>query len=131
MPRRLGAVLGPFAHRFLDRIPFPAAMADRIRALEKDGAVIVWVHRSRNPVEHLALARVVARDGLPRARYVGGVNVAGLQPFWIWPAWPKGAAREEALLERCVAAGMPAEIFLRRPLTLLSTKSEQRARFVD
>lgn len=135
MPRRLGPILGPFAHRFLDHIPFPADMAARLKELEQQGAVVVYVHRARNPVEHLALSRVVERDGLPRARYVGGLGVVGLQPFWLFPAFIKGgwrtAAREEQLLERCVQAGQPAEVFLRRPMTLLSTTSALRARFME
>ncbi len=131
MPKRLGPFLSPFAKRFLDHIPFPAATADKIRSLAADGAVVVWVHRARNPVELLALTRVLAREDLPRARYVGGLNVAGLQPFWVWPSWPKSAAREEDLLERCVRAGFAAEIFLRRPLTLLSSGSALKARFME
>ncbi|MCC7071913.1 MAG: 1-acyl-sn-glycerol-3-phosphate acyltransferase [Deltaproteobacteria bacterium] len=134
MPRRLGPLLSAFAGRFLDRIPFPAAAAERLRGAEREGAVIVYVHRARNPVEHLALARVAARDGLPRARYVGGLNVASLQPFWVLPALAAGihgAAHEERLLERCVGAGLCAEVFLRRPITLLSGKSATRARFVE
>jgi glycerol-3-phosphate O-acyltransferase len=134
MPRRLGPLLGPFARRFLDHIPFPAEMAARLKELERDGAIIVWVHRARNPVEHLALARVVEREALPRARYVGGLHVIGLQPFWLLPAWLRGvknARREELLLERCVTSGQPAEIFLRRPMHLLSTTSAFRARFME
>lgn len=135
MPRRLGPLLGPFAHRFLDHIPFPPAMAERLKALHAEGAVLVYVHRARNPVEHLALSRVVARAGLPAARYVGGLAVLGLQPFWSVAAWlslgGRKPAREEALLERCVRAGLPAEIFLRQPLTLLTTHTSTRARFVE
>ena len=135
MPRRMGPLLGPFAHRFLDHIPFPAAMAERLKALHGEGAVLVYVHRARNPVEHLALSRVVAREGLPQARYVGGLSVLGLQPFWRLPAWLSlfgtKPAREELLLQRCVQAGLPAEIFLRQPLTLLTTKTSTRARFVE
>jgi glycerol-3-phosphate O-acyltransferase len=135
MPRRLGPLLGPFARRFLDHIPFPAEVAARLKALEASGAILVYVHRARNPVEHLALSRVVMRDELPRAAYVGGLNVVGLQPFGSLPARIKGwlgtAAREEQLLERCVRAGQPAEIFLRRPMTLLSTTSALRARFME
>ena len=115
MPRRLGPLLGLFAHRFLDHIPFPTAMADRLKMLHAEGAVLVYVHRARNPVEHLALSRVVARAGLPMARYVGGLSVLGLQPFWSLPAWlslrGNNPTREEVLLERCVRAGLPAEIF--------------------
>lgn len=134
MPRKLGPLLSAFAGRFLDRIPFPAAAAERLRAAEREGAVVVYVHRARNPVEHLALARVAARDGLPRARYVGGLNVASLQPFWVLPALVAGfhgPAHEERLLERCVGAGLCAEVFLRRPITLLSATSATRARFVE
>lgn len=134
MPRKLGPILSGFAARFLDRIPFPAAAAARLRAAEDDGAVVVYVHRARNPVEHLALSRVAQRDGLPRARYVGGINVAALQPFWALPALLaglRGPAHEERLLERCVQAGLCAEIFLRRPLTLLSPTTSTRARFME
>lgn len=135
MPRRLGPLLGPFARRFLDHIPFPADMAARLRSIERQGGIVVWVHRARNPVEHLALARVLQREGLPLARYVGGLHVAGLQPFWLLPLWLRrgldSAAREEALLERCVTAHQPAEIFLRRPMTLLSSTSGVRARFIE
>ncbi|HEY4220388.1 MAG TPA: 1-acyl-sn-glycerol-3-phosphate acyltransferase, partial [Myxococcota bacterium] len=134
MPRRLGPLLAPFAHRFLDRIPFPEAMANKIRALEQDGAVIVWVHRARNPVEHLALARVLLREGLPLARFVGGLNVAGLQPFWRF-SWPKSRAHEEELLAHCVTNGGAAELFLRQPSTLLAQAqtllAAERPRFVD
>ncbi|MCC7112046.1 MAG: 1-acyl-sn-glycerol-3-phosphate acyltransferase [Deltaproteobacteria bacterium] len=134
MPRKLGPILSAFAERFLDRIPFPAAAAERLRAAVRAGAVVVYVHRARSPVEHLALARVVARDGLPRARYVGGLNVGGLQPFWALPAvlaGMRGPGFEETLLERCVRAGLCAEIFLRRPLTLLSATTSTRARFME
>lgn len=134
MPTKLGPLLSRFAGRFLDGIPFPAAAAERLRTASRDGAVLVWVHRARNPVEHLALARVALREALPRARYVGGLNVAALQPFWALPAilaGGRGAAREEQLLERCVGAGLCAEVFLRRPLTLLSGGTSTRARFIE
>lgn len=139
MPRRLGPLLGLFAQRFLDGIPFPADHRARIAARVADGAIVVWVHRARNPMETLALARAVQRDGLPRARFVGGLNVVGLQPFWALPTWLRGgvgtieanARRDEELLDTCVRAGLPAEIFLRRPLTLLSTHSAYRARFIE
>jgi glycerol-3-phosphate O-acyltransferase len=139
MPRRLGPLLTPFARRFLDRIPFPQDDKERIAKLVDEGAVVVWVHRARNPVEHLALARALDREGLPRARFVGGMNVVGLQPFWAFPTWLKGtmgnladaAKRDEELLDLCVRAGFPAEIFLRRPLTLLTTQSAYRARFIE
>ncbi len=135
MPRRLGPLFSWFARAVLDGIVFPAAEKSRILALQASGAVIVWVHRTRNPVEHLALARVVDREALPRASYVGGLNVVGLQPPWALGTWLRGGmgkvAHEERLLRTCVDAGLCAEIFLRRPLTLISSSSGYRARFMN
>ena len=134
MPRRLGPLLSLFARAFVDQIPLSNEDASTVQALARRG-VVVYVHRARNPVEHLALTRLVGRLGLPRAAFVGGLNVLGLQSLAAAASrlW-RGAAsarNEEDLLERCVRAGHAAELFLRRPLHLLSTTSTVRARFVE
>ena len=133
-----GPLFSIFARRFLDRIPYPDDVAERVRALSREG-VVVYVHRARNLFESLALSRALAVRGLPLARFVGGLNVVSLHPWWTLPRrWRAGralptepAAREEALLEACVGAGFPAELFLRRPLTLLTTSSAYKARYVE
>lgn len=133
-----GPLFSIFARRFLDRIPYPDDVAERLRALSKTG-VVVYVHRARNLFESLALSRALVVRGLPLARFVGGLNVASLHPWWALPrrwraarALPRDAAlREEALLELCVRQGFPAELFLRRPLTLLTTSSAYKARYVE
>jgi glycerol-3-phosphate O-acyltransferase len=134
MPRRLGPLLRLLAGRRLDHIGVAVDDVERVRALAARG-VIVWVHRARNPIDHLALSRVVAREGLPSAAFVGGLNVLALQTLPVaLSRLRRGVAsvrREEELLERCVRAGFSAELFLRRPLHLLSPTSTMRARFVE
>jgi glycerol-3-phosphate O-acyltransferase len=134
MPRKLGPLLTLLAGRRLDHIGVSVDDVERVRALAARG-VVVWVHRARNPVDHLALSRVVAREGLPTAAFVGGLNVLALQTLPVAISRLRrglaSARREEALLERCVRAGFSAELFLRRPLHLLSPSSTLRARFVE
>ena len=134
MPRRLGPVLQLLLGRRLDHVTVGGDDLAMVRDLATRGTV-VWVHRARNPVDHLALATLVAREGLPQVAFVGGLNVLALQtlPLAI-SRLRRGVAtanHEEALLERCVRAGFSAELFLRRPLHLLSTSSTLRTRFVE
>lgn len=135
---RFGPLFGAFARAFLDDIPYPEEDAARIRGLAERG-IVVYVHRARNPVDYLALSRAVARHGLPLARFVGGLHVFPWQPWWRLLARRRGlknapedaARREEWLLQQFVLAGDAAELFLRRPLTLVTTKSAYRARYVE
>jgi glycerol-3-phosphate O-acyltransferase len=126
--------LSLLAGRRLDAITCSADDVARVRALAERG-VVVWVHRSRNPIDHLALSRVALREGLPWAAFVGGLNVLALQSL---PAALSRVRRGfasvrqvEQLLARCVQEGHAAELFLRRPLHLLSTTSTVRPKFVE
>ena len=134
MPRRLGPALRFLVGGRLDQVTIGADDLAMVRDLANRGTV-VWVHRARNPVEHMALTRIVDRENLPRAAFVGGLNVLALQGLSaVFDRLRRGAAnaqREEALLESCVRANLPAELFLRRPLHLLSTSSTVRARYVE
>lgn len=138
MSSRYGPLFEAFARAFLDDIPYPEDAAERIRKLAEEG-VVVYVHRARNPVDYLALSRAAVRHGLPVARFVGGLGVFPWQPWWRLLARRRGlrgapkdaARREEWLLQQCVLAGDAAELFLRRPLTLVSTQSAFRARYVE
>ncbi len=134
MPRRLGLALRMLVGRQLERVTIGAEDLAMVRELATRGTV-VWVHRARNPVEHMALTHVVDREGLPRAAFVGGLNVFALQGLGALGAWsrrgPGNARREEELLQRCIEAQLPAELFLKRPLHLLSTSSTMRARYIE
>ncbi len=52
MNQRLGPALRWFARRYVDDIPYPEDVAERVRALSEQGTV-VYVHRSRNLAEYL------------------------------------------------------------------------------
>lgn len=134
MPRRLPPSLRLLLGRRLDRIAVGADDLAMVRELAARGTV-VWVHRARNPIDHLALSSLVTREALPTVAFVGGLNVLALQTLPVALSrlrrGPASARREEALLERCVRAGFSAELFLRRPLHLLSTSSAMRTRFME
>lgn len=134
MPQRLGPLLELALGRRLDRIAVADDDVKAVKALGERG-VVVYVHRSRNPIEHLALARVVTREGLPRAAFVGGLNVLALQTLPVAVSRMRKSLlnlrRDEELLERCMRAGFAAELFLRRPLHLLSTSTTMKAPFVE
>lgn len=134
MPRRLPPSLRLLLGRRLERVSVGADDLAMVKDLATRGTV-VWVHRARNPVDHLALSSFVAREALPRVAFVGGLNVLALQSLPVALSrlrrGPASARREEALLERCVRAGFSAELFLRRPLHLLSTSSAMRTRFIE
>ncbi|HEY1101527.1 MAG TPA: hypothetical protein VGF99_21490, partial [Myxococcota bacterium] len=133
-PKRLGPALRLLVGNRLDHVSIGAEDLAMVKDLAGRGTV-VWVHRARNPVEHLALTNIVDREALPRAAFVGGLNVVALQGLVALAArWGSGATnarREEALLESCIKADLPAELFLRRPLHLLSTSSTIRPRYVE
>jgi glycerol-3-phosphate O-acyltransferase len=134
MPTRLPMAIRLLLGRRLERVTIGADDLAMARDLASRGT-IVWVHRAQNPVDHLALASVVAREALPHITFVGGLNVLALQSLPVALSrlrrGPASIRREEALLERCVRAGLSAEVFLRRPLHLLSTSSSMRARFME
>lgn len=138
MSGRLGPLLGPLARSVLDPIPYPEDAAARLRELSERG-VVVYVHRSRNAVDYLALSRACERLGLPVARFVGGLDVLWWQPWWRVLGRKRGtrrapkdpARREEWMLQQTVLSGENAELFLRRPLTLVTTKADYRARYVE
>lgn len=138
MLTRFGPLLKGFARTFLANIPYPESARARIAELSKEG-IIVYVHRARNPVDYLALSHATAQLGLPRARFIGGLRVYPWQPWARLLGGSQGLKgapkdldrREEWLLQRCVEAGFAAQLFLRRPLTLMTTKSGYRARYVE
>ncbi|MBL91518.1 MAG: hypothetical protein CMH56_06860, partial [Myxococcales bacterium] len=138
MSSSLNGLVHAFAQRFLDPIPYDEDYCEQVKALSAEGDV-VYVHRARNVISHLALSRVVQGLGLPKARFVGGLNVRWLRK-WFGLFSPRRVPRnsprdkgkrEEWLLQECVKNGFAAELFLRRPLTLVSGKSNFAAQYVE
>ena len=81
MSSRLNGLVRLFAQRYLDPIPYDDDYCQQIQALDAEGDV-VYVHRARNVVNHLALTRVVQGLELPKARFVGGLNVRWLRRWF-------------------------------------------------
>jgi glycerol-3-phosphate O-acyltransferase len=127
-----------FAQKFLDHIPYAAEDAERLTALAERGEV-VYVHRARNIVSHLALSRIVQGLQIPKAHFVGGLNVKWLRKWFgvftrrkLPSDAPKDKGhQEEWLLSSCVEQGGAAELFLRRPLTLVTGQSSYAAQYVQ
>lgn len=138
MPEKLTWAMRMFSKRALGHITYPEDDAMRVRDLGEKG-LVVYVHRARNLADHLSLTHCAQKHGLPYARFVGGLNVRWLRPWFglfrsplVPKSVPKQAtAREEWYLEQCIRGGHPAELFLRRPLTLVQGQAQYPARYVD
>ena len=91
MSSSLNGLVRAFAQRFLDPIPYDEDYCEQVNALSAEGDV-VYVHRARNVISHLALSRVVQGLGLPKARFVGGLNVRWLRK-WFGLFSPRRAPR--------------------------------------
>ena len=112
MSSSLNGLVRSFAQKFLDPIPYDEDYCAQIKDLEQQGDV-VYVHRARNVITHLALTRVVQGLGLPKARFVGGLNVRWLRKWFgvfsprrFPKTGPKSKGkREEWLLQECIKLG--------------------------
>lgn len=144
MPQKFGFLLQILLSKFVDHIVYPKDMAEKLAKLATTGVdgspagTLVYVNRARNPVDYLALSSALRQNNLPRARFVGGLNVKPYHPWWgmFYRRRPKGAPddpflQEEWLIEECVRNGHAAQLFLERPLTLLTTESSYRARYME
>ena len=137
MPRRFGVLLDAFARAFVDCIPY--ADEKRVEQLQQlaSRGTLVYIHRSRNPIDYLYLSRALPRRQLPLAAFVGGLRVGIFHPLarllrWRLPAnAPDDAVEREAfLLQECIRRGESALIFLKRPLTLTNLRPTHRADYV-
>jgi len=138
MQPKLGPFLGLYARRFLDDIVYPEDRAAELRDKAEQG-LVVYVHRARDPAEHLALSRAVVKHQLPVPKFVGGLNVWPFQTLLGIARRGRGMRgapkdknrKQEWMLQRCLRAGDAAELFLRRPLTLVTTSSTHPAAYVE
>jgi len=116
-----------FSHKLLDKIPYPQEDQTRVEHLAQLG-IVVYVHRSRGIVWHLALNQTISENNLPVINFTGGLKTNKLRP-WLGisqlfrrrkssqfgPHLP-----QEDQLDFCIKNERAAEIFLRKPFTLLS-----------
>lgn len=124
---RLNWMARTFSNLVLDQIPYTEDEQARLKQLATEG-VLVYVHRSQGIIWHLALNHTIAQNGLPPISYTGGLKTNKLKPwFGLVHYWRKKRAMrrnplrsQDRELEYCINKGRSAEIFLRKPFTLLS-----------
>lgn len=138
MPQQATGILDWVLRRLIGQVRF--ADPERLRQLHqlRGEGVLVYVHRSRNVVDVLCLWQALRTEGLPLAAFVGGVVLTLVQALGLlWrgrlpaDAPQDPVAREEFLLQQAVREGQAAMLFLRRPLTLTSSRPSLRASYVQ
>jgi glycerol-3-phosphate O-acyltransferase len=103
--------------RFFDRIQVDDAWAHQVKALCAQGP-IVYVLRSLNVIDFLALDYLTKRHGLPRIRFVNDLGLWILNPLgkgWLNAILPDSMVTPADELEDALAHGGSAALFLKRP----------------
>ncbi len=103
--------------RFFDRIHVDEAWARRVRELCAKGPV-VYVLRSLNFIDFLALDYLTKRHGLPRIRFVNDLGLWILNPLgkgWLNAILPDSRVTPADELEDALSQGGSAALFLKRP----------------
>ncbi|MFZ5889756.1 MAG: 1-acyl-sn-glycerol-3-phosphate acyltransferase [Myxococcota bacterium] len=103
--------------RFFDRIHVDDAWAHQVKTLCAQGPV-VYVLRSLNVVDFLALDYLTKRHGLPRIRFVNDLGLWILNPLgkgWLNAILPNRSVTPADELEDALAHGGSAALFLKRP----------------
>lgn len=131
MHTEYGRLLRPLFRRLFGPIHYPSEAAERLEQLAANGT-IVYVAHAQTPWLVLYFNHVLARLGLPLARFVGGISLLLWQPVdRLWHLWrQRGAAKnqpwrhafgereptdKEALLAAFASRGEPTFLVLPRP----------------
>ncbi|HEY4160196.1 MAG TPA: 1-acyl-sn-glycerol-3-phosphate acyltransferase [Polyangiaceae bacterium] len=103
--------------RFFERIQVDEAWARSVKELAAQGSV-VYVLRSLNLIDFLALDHLVKKHGLPAIRFVNDLGLWVLNPMskgWLNAIAPKYEASPSEELEDALEHGGSAALFLKRP----------------
>lgn len=103
--------------RFFDRIHVDDAWAQQVKTVCQQGRV-VYVLRSLNVIDFLALDYLTKRHGLPRIRFVNDLGLWILNPLgkgWLNAILPDSRVTPTDELEDALAHGGSAALFLKRP----------------
>lgn len=107
--------------RFFDKIHVEEAWVREVRRLSERGSV-VYVLRSLNVVDFLALDYLTKRYGLPQIRFVNDLGLWILNPLgkgWLNAILPRRGVTAKDELEDALAQGDSAALFLKRPPSVL------------
>src|SRR5688500_2728638 len=121
-------VLRAIYQRFFDKIQVDEAWVREVRALSERGS-IVYVLRSLNFIDFLALDYLTKRYELPQVRFVNDLGLWILNPLgkgWLNAILPaRVSPRDE--LEDALSRGGSAALFLKRPPGVLDAVATGRA----
>jgi len=102
---------------FFDHIQVDEAWVRQVRSLAERGRV-VYVLRSLNAIDYLALDHLTRRYDLPRIRYVNDLTLAMIEPSegglvrGLWNTFQRGVDEQ---LQRALDGGGSAALFMKRP----------------
>lgn len=102
---------------FFDNIQVDDAWVRQVRALSGRGTV-VYVLRSLNLIDFLALDHLTKRYDLPQVRYANDLRLGPLDPMskgWLAAVAGHGRAPDVEALREALAEGGSAALFLKRP----------------
>ena len=115
---------------FFDHIQVDEAWVEQVRSLAQRGRV-VYVLRSLNAIDYLALDHLTRRFDLPRIRYVNDASLAMIEPMdrgivaGLWSLWQRGV---EEQLQRALGSGGSAALFMKRPPGVIELASGTHGR---
>ncbi len=92
----------------------------------KARGTVVYVLRNLSFVDFLALDHLTKRYDLPEIRFANDLGLWVLEPMgngWLNALRPRTADGDAANLERAVSSGASAALFLKRPPSLLATRT--------
>jgi glycerol-3-phosphate O-acyltransferase len=107
--------------RFFDKIHVDEAWVREVRRLSERGSV-VYVLRSLNVVDFLALDYLTKRHALPQIRFVNDLGLWILNPLgkgWLNAILPRRGVTPRDELEDALSRGDSAALFLKRPPRVL------------
>jgi glycerol-3-phosphate O-acyltransferase len=114
-------LLAALYRRFFDRIQVDESWAKEVSQLSERGSV-VYVLRSLNFIDFLALDYLTHRHNLPRIRFVNDLGLWILNPLgkgWLNALLPDRAVSRADELEDALTQGGSAALFLKRPPGML------------
>jgi glycerol-3-phosphate O-acyltransferase len=118
-------VLAWLYHRFFDHIEVDEAWTRAVREADARGTVI-YVLRNLSFVDFLALDYLTKRHHLPQIRFANDLGLWILEPMgrgWLNAMRPRTPDSDAVDLERVLAVGASAALFLKRPPHLLESRT--------
>ena len=122
---RFGLFLRLFARRYFDRVRVEPGDLQRLQELYREGAV-AHVLPSISVLDTLVLNRIFKKEGLPLARFLGGVRLILFWPFWrrttyrLRRLFGKRAAEEpQKRFAQVLSEGGTSLLYVKRPKQFL------------